>query len=384
MEEASKFINSKNKKRKKYSKNYSIDKENNKIKILIYFISFFVFLMTFLIIVKNIAKNYYKNNQLKSNKEIFKKLFLLKEDKMEITNKNKIHICMDLDNNLVYPTLVSMTSALENCDNNKNILVYYLLISHDFDITNCEILESLKLKYQVIINYYMIPPRFIKLRSWTSKTTTIYYKFYMPFLFPNLERYIFLDGDTLIYKDLGEMYKLEFNDNYVLGYPFHTVKYADISGVKMTNYINSGVMLVNNKKIIDDNKDAELLDYTLKNCHKLSYPTQDPINIVFHPHVGFLPLKYGIYLIGSINVFEKEIKKDLRVTINQTELLDAIKDPAIIHFSCCNPKVWHNQSFHDFKEHSVCQKYHNEFYLFAKKTDYYKEILYLYMNKTEI
>ena len=58
------------------------------------------------------------------------------------------------------------------------------------------------------------------------------------------------------------MFNLEFKNNYVLGYPFHTVKYADKSGVKMTNYINSGVMLDNNKKIIDDNKDAELLDYT--------------------------------------------------------------------------------------------------------------------------
>ena len=139
-------------------------------------------------------------------------------------------------------------------------------------------------------------------------------------------------------------------------------------------------MLVNNKKIIDDNKDAELLDYTLKNCHKLSYPTQDPINIVLHPNIGFLPLKYGVYLIGSIKVFKEYIIKDLRVKINQTELLEAINDPTIIHFSCCNPKVWSKISFHDFKDHSVCQKYHNEFYLYAKKTDYYREIFNLYMN----
>lgn len=81
---------------------------------------------------------------------------------------------MDLENNLIYPTLVSMASALEKCDHNKNVLVYYSLISVDFNIRNYQILESLKLKYQVIINYYMIPPRFKKLRSWTSETTAIY------------------------------------------------------------------------------------------------------------------------------------------------------------------------------------------------------------------
>jgi lipopolysaccharide biosynthesis glycosyltransferase len=44
-------------------------------------------------------------------------------------------------------------------------------------------------------------------------------------MFPELERMIFLDGDTLIFKDISEMYNLPFNGNYVLGYPFHTPLY---------------------------------------------------------------------------------------------------------------------------------------------------------------
>ena len=72
---------------------------------------------------------------------------------------------MDLDNNLIYPTLVLMISALENCDTNKNILVYYLLISHDFNITDLNIIEFLKDKYPVIINYYKIPLYFNNLKS---------------------------------------------------------------------------------------------------------------------------------------------------------------------------------------------------------------------------
>ena len=140
-------------------------------------------------------------------------------------------------------------------------------------------------------------------------------------------------------------------------------------------------MLVNNEKIINDKKDAELLDYTLKNCEKLVYPTQDPINIVFFNKVGFLPLKYGIYLIGSINAFRNKIKKDVRVDIDENELNEAIKNPAIMHFSCCNPKVWHSESYHDFGEQDVCKKYRNEFYFYANKTNYYNEMYNLYINK---
>ena len=175
------------------------------------------------------------------------------------------------------------------------------------------------------------------------------------------------------------MFNLDFNNSYVLGYPFHTAKQADISGVKIIKYINSGVMLVNNEKIINDKKDSELMDYTIKNCKKLSYPTQDPINIVFNNNIGFLPLKYGIYLIGSIEAFNKKVKKDMRVDINENELKEAINDPAIIHFSCCNPKIWNNVSYHDFGENSVCEKYKNEFYFYVNKTNYYNEIYDLYI-----
>ena len=382
MEEHNRFLH--NKKSRKKNKNYKSNNEDNKqypkMKIIIFIISLFLLLyllIKIIIFFKKLNKKKSKNINAKVNN-----FFVLKEDDIEdiqTINKTQIHICMSLDNNLIYPTLVSMTSALENCDKNKIILVYYILLSYDFNISNLDIIESLRDKYPVKINYYKIPPRFNNLRSWTDKTTAIYYKLYIPFMFPNLKRYIFLDGDTLIYKDLNEMFNLDFNNSYVLGYPFHTAKQADISGVKIIKYINSGVMLVNNEKIINDKKDAELMDYTIKNCKKLSYPTQDPINIVFNNNIGFLPLKYGIYLIGSIEAFNKKVKKDMRVDINENELKEAINDPAIIHFSCCNPKIWNNVSYHDFGENSVCEKYKNEFYFYANKTNYYNEIYDLYI-----
>ena len=391
MDELYKFIPySKNKKKKRSHKLNTLSEEENspkiKRKVIIFIISIFIISFIFIRITKILIskKNSYfkKASNTRNISNRVKNLFILKEDEIDdilTINKTKIHICMDLDSNLIYPTLVSMTSALENCDKNKNILVYYLLISHDFNIPDLNIIESLKDKYPVKINYYKIPPRFNKLRNWTSNTTAIYYKLYIPFILPHLKRYIFLDGDTLIYKDLGEMFNLDFQDNYVLGYPFHTAKQADISGVITIKYINSGVMLINNEKVINDRKDAELMDYTLKNCEKLSYPTQDPINIVFKNKVGFLPLKYGVYLIGSINAFHNKVKKDLRVDIDENELKEALNDPAIIHFSCCNPKVWNKESYHDFGENEVCQKFRKEFYFYANKTNYYQEMYNLYI-----
>ena len=69
-----------------------------------------------------------------------KSLFIYKEDHTEIKDKNILRICYCIDNNLIYPTLVSMTSALENNNKEKNIIIFYLLIPGNFKQKNVEIL----------------------------------------------------------------------------------------------------------------------------------------------------------------------------------------------------------------------------------------------------
>ena len=62
-----------------------------------------------------------------------------------------------------------------------------------------------------------------------------------------------------------------------------------------------------------------------------------------------------------------------------SEVIEAIKDPSIVHFSCCNPKVWHRYSNNEFGVNEICKRFHNEFYFYANKTDYYNEIYNSYM-----
>ena len=123
--------------------------------ILIKLLYCFVFFIIFFPYQEKFNNELYFENKNNSNYIInkLKNLSVYKSDYSFYPNKKYIYISMSLDNNLIYPTLVSMTSALENNDNSKNILAYYLLLSYDFNISNIEIFESLKKKYQVIINY---------------------------------------------------------------------------------------------------------------------------------------------------------------------------------------------------------------------------------------
>ena len=175
------------------------------------------------------------------------------------------------------------------------------------------------------------------------------------------------------------MFNLPFEDKYALGYPFHDVYKIDNFVKNASIYINGGVLLFNIKKILKDKKDFELIEFTIKNNINLWFLEQDSINIVFYPNIGLLPLKYGIYMYGNINSFEKIVQKRVRIKLNRTEVIEAIKDPAIVHFSCCYPKIWYKNSKNAFGIDEICTRFHNEFYKYANKSNYYEKIKKKYL-----
>ena len=303
-----------------------------------------------------------------------KRLFLHKEDIIEKNNtKNLIHICLTFDENFIYPALVLMTSLLENNNKENNLVVLHLLLPDSFKETKIEVIESLKKKYEVKINYYIIPNFFNSLKKWRENTYTIYFKMIIPIMFYDLDRIIFLDADTLVFKDLLELYNLPLNDNYVLGYPSHDGKYISLLIDNVEIYINVGILLMNIKKIREDNKDIELLEYMFDKTEILAFPEQDAMNVVFYGKIGALPLKYGV-LLYDINVYDDKLKSRIKVKIDRNEMKNAIEDPSIIHFSLCNPKVWFPNSKNYYGKNYICKKYYNIFYYYANKTEFYSDI----------
>ena len=296
------------------------------------------------------------------------------------TNKNAIHIAMACDNGAVYSSLVSMASALENNNKEKNILIYHLLLSNDFDMNKLGYFESLKDDYEFILNYVKIPPIFKHIKKKWRNTETVQYKLLLPLLYPDIPRMIFLDGDTLVFTDILEMYNLDFKDNYILGYPYHTADSLD-GWVKehLKVYINCGVLLFNIDKIRQDNMDLKLLEFHQDNFHRTHFLEQDSLNYLYQDKIGFLPLKYGIYLFGNIEEYKKTYLFKMRVELNFTEMESALEKPSIVHLCCCNPKVWYKNTRQEKGYNHICYRFQEEFYFYANKTKFYNEIYNSYM-----
>lgn len=304
-----------------------------------------------------------------------KKTFLYIEDKSitNLNNKSPINISLSIDNTYIYPSLVVMTMCLENNDKNNHIIIFYLLLSNDFDDKNLEIFESLKLSYDVRINYYYMINYFDNLKKWKGSNAN-YYKLFIPILFPYIERMIHLDADTMVFKDLWEMFNLPFNSNYFLAQPTKKTLFKD--KVLKKNLINVGVMIFNIKKLREDNKDFELLHYLFLK----KYTEQMIIGYVCLPDIGYLPFKYGIFIMGGgIKGYIYRIQNNLiQKKINLTEVEEALKDPAIAHVFC-RPKHWKKGAKDIFGKIPLCKKYQKIFYYYAKKTKYYKRIYNKYI-----
>ena len=74
------------------------------------------------------------------------------------------------------------------------------------------------------------------------------------------------------------MYSLNFNDNYVYGFYDVIPNGIDYLGINSTKYINSGVILLNLKKIRNDNKIKKLINITTSPFFKLKNLDQKAIN----------------------------------------------------------------------------------------------------------
>jgi hypothetical protein len=210
--------------------------------------------------------------------------------------KNNIHICAGLTNEYIYPLLVLIESILVNCNKLKTFIIYHILCSPNFTENNILILKSLMNQYSSNIEmiFYNMSNNFMNLNN-KRFTQAAYYRILIPIIV-DIDRILYFDADALVLKDLNEMYQAKFNDNYILGTLDYLSKGIDYLGIKSEKFINSGVLLLNLKKIKKDNKIYELLNI-INNKTILRGHDQALINYAFYPKIGIMPIKYNKYLL---------------------------------------------------------------------------------------
>ena len=135
----------------------------------------------------------------------------------------------------------------------------------------------------------------------SSKTNPkIFYRCFAHRIFKKIDKILYLSTDTLVYRDLSELFNTDISDCVLAAVPDMAPvnepgnvlgKYAKEFSEKYLNngpYYNGGVLLLNLKKM------AENENLMFENKVPLKYPVQDLLNAAFAGKIKTLPLKYNL------------------------------------------------------------------------------------------
>lgn len=270
-------------------------------------------------------------------------------------NKVMIPVFYAIDDTYAKFVSVSIKSLIMNANNDYNydINVIYENLSEE----NAQKLKSLETDNVKIIltemnqNLSMITDKLgNRLREYTF-TLTIFFRLFIPVMFPKYDKCIYVDADTVISDDISRLYNEDLGDNYLgcivdkstIDNEILASYFEEVVGIPRDKYINSGVLLMNSKKLRELKIDEKFLDLYTKYGFDVIAPDQDYINSMCCGHIKYLSDIYD----AMPNPNNKEVE-----------------NPVIIHYNLFL-KPWQYDDV----------QYYDYFWKYAKSTPFYDEIL---------
>jgi lipopolysaccharide biosynthesis glycosyltransferase len=272
----------------------------------------------------------------------------------------KIPIAMNTSNEYIYQTLITLTSLAENA-NKDNIYNIHILIPKNFLIDYRLKILQFELKYKNI-NIIIIESEepYVKFENYNSKFS----KFFFHLLIPGYDKIIYINYNTLILSDLEELFNINLEENYFSGFLSNdnNTLYNNYN-ISLNKSINTDVLLINAKKLKEDNKINEFKKIYNKFKDK-NLNEKLMINIIFYNDTGILPPKYGMPNFDNVDIglnYNEKISDICKY--EKEEFISSFYEPIIIDLVICKP----------WEKGKKC-KQSDAWWYFAKKNEYFNEI----------
>ena len=267
-----------------------------------------------------------------------------------------ISVVYACDAGYVLPTIVSIASLLKNKNTETSVQIY-IIATRDTFTQMAPILDLLCKHYRTAAPKSLEP-----LSSYDNSpvtvahlTRTMYYRLDIPRLLPDIDKCIYLDGDTIVLDDITELYSAIANDDYIAGVKAAAYYYPEQSQQakadrllinEFTDYINSGVLVMNLDMIRHDcivEKWGGLLKF------KLSGHDQDILNSACHGHITLLHPKFNLMTKYSpANQSSYTEIPSISLCWTKEDWREACITPTVIHYAD-RVKPWQNTSV-DFSD----------------------------------
>lgn len=215
-------------------------------------------------------------------------------------NPKEIPIFFSIDNNYIPFLAAALNSAIKNSspENNYKAIVMYQDVSeeHRNRLRSMET-ENFKIEFVPMEKgLESITDRMSNRLRCDYFTLTIFFRLFIPAMFPQYDKAIYIDSDVVINGDIAELYNMEIGDNYlgvcadrsVVEVPELALYMENAVGVNRYKYFNSGVLLMNLKLL----RSVDLKQHFLSLLNTYHFdciaPDQDYLNAMCCDKVYYL------------------------------------------------------------------------------------------------
>lgn len=258
---------------------------------------------------------------------------------------NKINICFATDNNYAKYMGLALMSILKSANKEDNL--------HFFILDN-QIKQEEKNKVATLQKIKPFEITYIPIDENSFSNLYVHQKGLSPtayarFLIAKLideDKVLYLDCDIFVRKSLAPLFNTDISDYYIAGvldfavkksYLISKFKGKDLFG----SYLNSGVLLINNKKWREESITDLLFKYARTHSGILHYADQDCLNYLLHSRI----LKVGVTWNMYNHYYDPYL---VNKQSNKKEIIETQKDPAIRHF-----KPWKANNIQAFREEYI-------------------------------
>ena len=275
--------------------------------------------------------------------------------------EQEINLVLITDSRYTPTTMTSMLSAIKNkCP--SSIYNYYIVTENATEPDKQSLMSLKKLAPDTVnINIIERPEPDLPYENMQRflQYKVGMHKIYLPEILKDLDKVIYMDGDTIVLKDLRELYNIDVSNVYAsvakdgIYYRFPK-EMAEIGLDKRGFYFNSGVMLYNLDMQRRDNIVEKLVEYI--KTHEDFYGDQDVLNVVFEDKLKLMSYRYNcistFFEADDLNFLSTYYGEPL-----PKETFYIYENATVIHYA--GDKPW-NQTYKPWFLKELWYRYYNE------------------------
>lgn len=272
-----------------------------------------------------------------------------------VLQKKEIPIVYAVDDNYAPFLCVSLKSILDNM-NKDYFLKVYILNTGISEKNKSRIIEIAEENCNdVDVEYVDVADRMDSLKDKTHLrdyyTNAIYYRIFIPSLFPQYEKIIYIDCDIVLINDISKLYNVDLGDNIVAAVHEEAMSSFDcfgsyseeFLGVPRMQYFNSGLLVINTAEYRKETIETKFINLMLSEKFEVA-PDQDYLNVLLKDRVKLVDVGWNKTPIPGKKFPDKLI--------------------SLIHYKL-NFKPWHYKGV----------RYEEFFWKYAKETPFYDDLI---------